>query len=315
MLGTRGSDLARAQTALVETQLRAVAPSLEIVIEIIRTSGDENSGASFQLAASPKNEVGNLGYENGQGRKGMFTAEIERALSAGRIDVAVHSAKDLPSEMTAGLKICATLPRGPIEDVLVSKDGGGFEAMPQGAAIATGSVRRLHQLVRLRPDLEVVDLRGNVPTRLRKLAANPWAGIILARAGLERLGYDCTREQLEFEGAAFGLTRLPIEDFLPAGGQGVVALQARSEEAEICKLLEAVSHEETFRCLRAEREFLRLLQGDCGTPVGVIATAGRGSLTMRAQLFDEKSGDVKTAVASGKEPEALAAKLWEMING
>ncbi|MGI8435730.1 MAG: hydroxymethylbilane synthase [Chthoniobacterales bacterium] len=302
VLGSRGSELARRQTALVEERLRAAAPDLEVEIKIIRTRGDEGGADRPVVDAS-------------QGRKGMFTAEIERALRAGQIDAAVHSAKDLPSEMTAGLAVCATLARAPMEDVLISKEGGGFDAIPQGATIATGSVRRQHQLRRLRPDLEVVDLRGNVPTRVRKLAANPWAGIILARAGLERLGYDCTRGHLDFEGSSFGLTRLRMEDFLPAGGQGVIALQACSDDAEICDLLGSINHVETFHCLCAEREFLRLLQGDCGTPVGVIAIAEGGSMTMRAQLFDGKSGEVKTAVASGKEPKTLAAQLWEMING
>ncbi len=315
VLGTRGSDLARTQAAMVERALRAAWPEVEIGVEIIRTRGDEKSGASFQLAASPKDQVGNLGYEKlGQGRKGMFTAEIERALLDRRIDVAVHSAKDLPSEMTPGLELGAALARAAMEDVLITKAGGDLAALPEGATVATGSVRRQHQLRRVRADLKVVDLRGNVPTRLRKLLANEWSGIVLARAGLERLGFDCGSGELEFEGQALCVAVLSMADFLPAGGQGIVALQIRAEDAEARRFLAAINHAETLRCLRAEREFLRLLEGDCGTPVGVIADLRAGVLTMRAQLFEE-TGDPRSATAQGEEPEAVARELWESING
>ncbi|MEP6821869.1 MAG: hydroxymethylbilane synthase, partial [Chthoniobacterales bacterium] len=233
MLGTRGSDLARAQTAMVEAALRKEFPELEIAIEIIRTSGDEGT-------LRPPNE-----RLVPQGRKGMFTAEIEQALLDGRIDVAVHSAKDLPSEITSGLEVCAALPRAAMEDVLISKMAGGLEALTKGATVATGSVRRQFQLRRIRPDLEVVDLRGNVPTRLRKLSANEWSGIILARAGLERLGYDCGRGAVHFESHVLHTTILPTADFLPAGGQGIVALQARTDDADAKRALAAINHEET----------------------------------------------------------------------
>ncbi len=302
ILGTRGSDLARTQTAMVEAALRANAPELEITIEIIRTSGDEKSGKAPPTLPSTTS----------QGRKGMFTAEIERALLDRRIDVAVHSAKDLPSEMTEGLEVCAALPRAAVEDVLIAKSAGNLAELPAGATVATGSVRRQHQLRRLRPDLAVADLRGNVPTRLRKLAANDWAGIILARAGLERLGFDCSRGELECDGHTWRISILPTKDFLPAGGQGIVALQTRSDDEKAKGLLEGINHPETLRCLKAEREFLRLLQGDCGTPVGVLATIEADLMTLRAEVFEEGEARQGATVRnpSSRRPELVAEILY-----
>jgi hydroxymethylbilane synthase len=315
VLGTRGSDLARRQASMVEAALRAAQPEVEIAIEIIRTSGDERKGgASFQPAESAKVQVEDLLH----GRKGMFTAEIERALLDRTIDVAVHSAKDLPSEVTTGLVVCAALRRAPFEDVLISKTGGGLTALPSGATVATGSVRREHQLRHLRADLNVIALSGNVPTRLRKLTANPWDGIILARAGLERLGHDCSRGELVFEEHRLHAAILPVEEFLPAGGQGIVALEARIDDERTRHSLVSISHAEAFLCLRAEREFLRLLGGDCGTPVGVIAAVEEGAMTIRAQLFEQGRAEPRAAVVRSegrKEPEVLAARLLELING
>src|SRR5438128_6396996 len=210
ILGTRGSELARAQAHLVGEAIQAVRPELKIETEIIATKGDEIRLVDLRA-----------------GRKGLFTAEIERALLAGTVDVAVHSAKDLPSETTPGAEIAAVLPRAPMDDVLVSKHAGGLAALQESATIATGSVRRQHQLSWKRPDLEIVDLRGNVPTRLRKLASDQWHAIILARAGLDRLGLATNREAFHFEESDFFTAILPREIFLPAGGQGVIAVQLR----------------------------------------------------------------------------------------
>jgi hydroxymethylbilane synthase len=307
VLGTRGSDLARAQTSMVEAALRRTWPEVEIAIEIITTRGDENSGR-VEGPVDPH-----------AGRKGLFTGEIERVLRDGLIDVAVHSAKDLPSDATDGLEICAALPRAAVEDVLIAKSSDNFEALPRGTTIGTGSVRRQHQVRSLRGDLNIVDLRGNVPTRLRKLIANPWEAIVLARAGLERLGFDCSRGELAFDGHMLRVSVLPADKFLPAGGQGIVALQVRSADPETRQLAAALGHAETLLCLRAEREFLRLLQGDCGTPVGVSAAITGGVMTMRAQFFDEEHADPRVAVVRSEtatpDPEALGAKLLELING
>jgi hydroxymethylbilane synthase len=179
-------------------------------------------------------------------------------------------------------------------------------------------VRRQRQLSWLRPDLRVVDLRGNVPTRLRKLIANPWDAIVLARAGLERLGFDCQAGTITFEGETLRTQVASTDDFVPAGGQGIIALQIRSEDDATGRALESLNHEPSLLCLRAEREFLRLLQGDCGTPVGVLATWRDGVMEMRAQIFDDGRAEPRVAALRSEdrqvEPEALAAQLFERIN-
>ncbi|MBA3963088.1 MAG: hydroxymethylbilane synthase [Chthoniobacterales bacterium] len=291
VLGSRGSELALAQTRLVAAAVRRAWPELEVALEIIRTSGDENSSAA-------------LPNDRKAGRKGMFTREIEKELLVRRIDVAVHSAKDLPSERLAELEVRATLPRAKTEDVLITKSGASLTSLPEGATIATGSVRRRHQLQWRRPDLQVVDLRGNVPTRLRKLRENDaWSGIVLARAGLERLGLELGGEILS------------QEIFVPAGGQGVIALQIRRDDDEARRIVDAVNDQNTFLAWRAEREFLRLLDGDCDSPVGVHAQVTGATMQMRAQIFAEvtmQSGELNGA---SDDPEAVAQMLMQKIYG
>ena len=306
MLGTRGSDLARAQTAMAEAALRAAHPNVELAVQMITTRGDERVGP----APEP--------VDVHAGRKGLFTREIERALLDGRIDVAVHSAKDLPSDAMDRLEICAALPRAAMDDVLIAKLPHTAATLPNGSTVATGSVRRQHQLRCWRQDLKIDDLRGNVPTRLRKLVASDWHAIILARAGLERLGFECSASEIRFEEHAFTITILPQQSFLPAGGQGVVALQVRANDAETNRIVKAVNHADTLLCLRAEREFLRLLQGDCGTPVGVLATIQGGTMQMRAQIFENNAASARTGTLhkalADAEPEAIGAELLELIN-
>ncbi len=293
VLGSRGSDLALAQARLVEQALRAAWPELEVTTEIIRTSGDES--VRREAVADRK-----------AGRKGMFTREIEKQLLVRRIDLAVHSAKDLPSERMEDLEICAALPRGQTGDVLITKEDLSLTSFPQGATIATGSVRRQHQLRWKRPDLKVVDLHGNVPTRLRKLDENEdWSGIVLARVGLERLGLKAKMENLS------------EEDFVPAGGQGVIALQIRRNDERLRRLARAISDQPTLLCLRAEREFLRLLEGDCDSPVGVHATMTNEKLRLQAQVFAEGTLAPQAGAVTGEsaQPEELAAALMEKLYG
>jgi hydroxymethylbilane synthase len=297
-LGTRGSELARAQTLLVEKAIRSVHPSVAIETKIIVTRGD--NAKVIDLNA---------------GRKGWFTAELERALLAKEVDVAIHSAKDLPSQNSPGAQIAAVLPRASINDVLISKHSGGLASVPCGAIVATGSVRRQRQLHWKRADLEVVDLRGNVPTRLRKLAENEWDGIVLARAGLERLGFSLTRTEIGFEGVQFFVEILPREIFVPAGGQGIIALQIRSDDQSTKAILESVNDRDTLLCLQAEREFLRRLHGDCNFPVGVHATISNGKMKLRAQVFEGESPSPRQAQAEGASDEGdrLAAELLRKI--
>ena len=295
VLGSRGSELARTQTAMVIEALKKSWPNLEIATQIISTRGDLRTGEPLDSRA---------------GRKGFFTGEIERALAAKEIDVAVHSAKDLPSEMTEGLELGAVLPRAPMDDVLITKEAGELRGK-----IATGSVRRQHQLRWKFSGIEIVDLRGNVPTRLRKFLANDWRGIVLARAGLERLGYDVAAGSFEFESMSLRAETLSVDDFLPAGGQGIIALQVRADDEKA--IVGAVTDATTFSCLQAEREFLRLLQGDCSSPVGVLATISGSTMTMRAQVFEPSRVEPRAARAEGdaSKPEKLARELWGAING
>jgi len=303
VLGTRGSDLARGQARLVEKAIQSAWPELKIDTKIIVTKGDEPGGPP----------VGDLR----QGRKGLFTAEIERALLAGDVDVAVHSAKDLPSETNPSVEIAAVLPRAPMDDMLVAKQPGGLASLREGATIATGSVRRKHQLSWKRPDFKIVDLRGNVPTRLRKLAENDWDAIVLARAGLARLGLSPAQNEINFDGGQFFTEVLLREIFLPAGGQGIIALQIRSDDQSARETVDLFNDREALLCLRAEREFLRLMQGDCQSPVGVLATVENGIMKMRAQVFEPGSTAPREGKVEGSRDngEHLAAQLLRQING
>ncbi|HEY2615672.1 MAG TPA: hydroxymethylbilane synthase [Chthoniobacterales bacterium] len=304
ILGSRGSELARAQTKLVADALQRAWPALEIKIQIITTRGDERTVEPIDPRA---------------GRKGLFTGEIERALAAREIDLAIHSAKDLPSDATPGLEVWAALPRAAFDDILIQKNPGGFVSLRRNAVIATGSVRRQYQLRWQRPDIRPVELRGNVPTRLRKLMTSDWDGIVLARAGVERLGYELTAGTIDFEGAQFFAEILPADHFLPAGGQGVIAMQLRSDDTEKKKLIAPINDRRTLSCLEAEREFLRLLNGDCNSPVGILASVENNEMTLRAQIFEQanaapRSGGVRLSLQT-EEPKQIAATLFNQMYG
>ncbi len=296
VLGTRGSELARAQTLLVEKAIRQAHPGMAIETTVVVTQGDK------ARALDPR-----------AGRKGLFTAEIERALIAGDVNIAVHSAKDLPSETSPEVEIAAVLARAAMEDVLVSKHPGGLASLPRGATVATGSVRRQHQLLWKRADLRIVDLRGNVPTRLRKLAGNEWDAIVLAHAGLERLDI-ALNDEISFEGRRFFLDILSHEIFLPAGGQGIIAVQVRSDDQSTKAVVDLINHGETLLCLQAEREFLRGLQGDCNCPVGVIAKIENGKMKMRAQVFLQGAIAPRQGTVEGT-PDDRKRIVSELLNG
>jgi hydroxymethylbilane synthase len=293
-LGTRGSELARAQTLLASKAIQAAHPNVTVESKVIVTRGDNSKAVDLHA-----------------GRKGLFTAEIERALVAADVDIAVHSAKDLPSEPSSGTNIAAVLPRASINDVLISKHAGGFVSFPHGGTVATGSVRRQRQLHWQRADLNIVDLRGNVPTRLRKLAENEWDGIVLARAGLERLGFSATETEIDFGSAQFFVEILSCETFVPAGGQGIIALQIRSDDQRTNELLRPVNDPETLLCLQAEREFLLQLHADCNFPVGVHARIKNGTMKIHAQVFEAQSPVPRQAEVDGASDEGtqLAAEL------
>lgn len=303
VLGTRGSDLARAQTLLVEAKLREAFPAISMETRIIKTRGDKSPNEPLDSRA---------------GRKGLFTGEIEEALRRGEIDVGVHSAKDLPSDLSPDLEICATLRRGEVADMLLMKNASNLRALPQTAKIATGSVRRRHQLLWRRSDLQILELRGNVPTRLRKFIENDWDGLVLARAGLERLGYDLSRHRLNFNGRTLHLEDLTVPDFLPAGGQGIIALELRRDDPTTRRCVEVVDHSPTFLSLTAEREFLRLLHADCNAPIGVLASIESNVMTLRAQVFagagEPKMAEVRSSLQK-YEPQTIAKMLHAMMYG
>jgi hydroxymethylbilane synthase len=293
VLGTRGSELALAQTRMIEEALARTRPLVKVATEIIRTTGDPKHVAPGEL-------------DRREGRKGIFTAELERALMEKRIDVAVHSAKDLPSEMDNALTITAVLPRGAAEDLLLRKS----TAHAPVATIATGSVRRQRQTRWSNPAARVVGLRGNVPTRLRKFIESDWDAIILARAGLERLGF--LPPEFQFEGQKLFAEILPLENFLSAGGQGIIALQTRAADWVAREIMSSIDDVETHLCLRAEREFLRLLQGDCDLPVGVHARFMKGEMVLRVQLFGDALAP-RTASGRGSDPEKLAGEVFRKL--
>src|SRR5205814_5434888 len=189
----------------------------------------------------------------------------------------------LPSKLAPNTEIAAVLPRAPVDDVLVATTPCDLNSLPGDGIVATGSVRRQHQLRWKRPDLEIVDLRGNVPTRLRKLATDRWHGIILAQAGLERLGLDPGRARIQFEESEFFTALLPWEVFVPAGGQGIIAVDRKSEDEQLREIVDAINDFDTRLALRAEREFLRLLGADCNHPVGVISGSGGAIMKIRGQ--------------------------------
>ena len=302
VVGTRGSKLALAQTRLVVDKLKTRWAGLNFEIKVIKTRGDNSKTAITDVRA---------------GRKGLFTGAIERELIKKRIDLAVHSAKDLPSVLTPGTDIAAVLPRASVDDVLVATNQCDLDSLPRDGIVATGSVRRQHQLRWKRPDLEIADLRGNVPTRLRKLGTGQWHAIILASAGLQRLELDPDEQGIEFDGAKFSTANLPLDVFVPAGGQGVIAMQIRSDNQQLRDMLDAINDFDTRLSLRAEREFLRLLHADCNQPVGVLATVDGGTMKIRGQIFDLGATAPRQGFVDGpsEDAEKLAAQLLKQING
>jgi len=253
VIGTRGSKLALAQTELVRAALLARYPALTVSVERITTQGD--AVIDRPLAAI--------------GGKGLFVTEIEAALRAGRIDLAVHSAKDLPSALPDDLTIAAIPARADARDVLVARDGATLRDLPPGARVGTSSPRRACQLRALRPDLTIADVRGNVDTRLRKLAEGQYDVIALAAAGLARLGLTGVISEW-----------FAPETMLPAIGQGALAIETRADDADLAALLAPLHDAETAAAVTAERAFLAELGGGCTAAVAAHATIAGDTLTL-----------------------------------
>ena len=244
-LGTRASALARAQTALVVELLTASQPGLECATKVIATAGDRT-----QASGEPLPEIGG---------KGLFTAELERALAEGEIDLAVHSLKDLPTEDAPGVVIGAVCAREDVRDCVVSRDHRPLAELPDGAVVGTSSLRRVAQLRRRWPGLEARSIRGNVDTRIRKVHDGEYDAIVLAAAGARRLGLDA--EVAEW---------LPVDTMLPAPGQGALAIQCRAEDPML-RLLAAIDDPAARATTTAERVFLRELRAGCTAPVAASA--------------------------------------------
>ena len=283
-IGTRGSPLALAQAHLVRGLLMAAhgLPEERFTICIIKTAGD-------QILDRPLSEVGG---------KGLFTKEIEDALTARTIDLAVHSAKDMSTKLPDGLAIGAVLDREDVRDAFISLKFGSLADLPSGAVVGTSSLRRQAQIKRIRPDLQVVGFRGNVQTRLAKLEAGVADATFLAVAGLKRLGQ------------AERITRMvPVEEMLPAVAQAAIAIEIRAEDTTTRELVAKLDHGPTAICLEAERAFLGRLDGSCRTPIAGHALVANGRLGLTGQVLLPDGSKAYSASKHGNAKDAQAIGL------
>ncbi len=291
VIGTRGSKLALAQTRLVLEAMRQILPTVTIETKIITTTGDINT------SPIPQTTIG----------KAWFTAEIEEELASGAIDIAVHSLKDVPPAVKEGTTVLPVLRRGDPRDVLIAADVRSFSELPRGARIGTDSARRKALLFALRSDLSVESIRGNVDTRLRKMHEEGYDAIVLAAAGLQRL--DMLGLVNEF---------FPIETFTPAPGQGVLAVQIKSDNAELLTTLQAIQDPDTVVAVDAEFSFVKTLGGGCKSPVGAYALPQGDALRLYGMavgssgtLFDTETGPRSEAAHIGS---TLGERLTKMIH-
>ena len=306
ILGTRGSELALTQTEMVTKLLQERHPHLKIERKIIATAGDKRPDLRFIDFSTGDNAVTD---------KGIFIKELEIALEAGEIDAAVHSLKDVPSDLAQPFTLAAFLARAAIEDVLITKEPHTLNSLPKGARVGTSSVRRARQLKWLRPDIEIVEIRGNVGTRVKKvLGAEPLDAVMLAAAGLLRLGLmNAGLSRIHIEGQTVYALVLDAEKFLPAAGQGAIAIEARAGDERVTGLLAGINHAETQTRVTAEREFLRLIGAGCQTPIGARTWIADAELHMALRIFSEHDHQAPPLELNHKEsiynPKALAAHL------
>lgn len=318
IIASRGSPLALAQANAVLAQCRAAFPKLAFEIKIIKTTGDKLQKAS-------------MAKEGESLPKGLFTKELEVALLKEQADIAVHSLKDLPTELPTGLILGAVGKRADVRDVLIYRDAKYFnqsdrhgfkpklaiEDLPAGAMVATSSTRRKEQLLSHRPNLKVVEIRGNVVTRMEKLAENPELdATVLAAAGLERLNiHVAANGELKGDAIPEGLlaTVLELEIMLPAVGQGALGIETRAQDERIAAICEKLNHFDTQQCVTAERAFLAAMGGGCQSPVAAYAEIIGSQIRMRAISFRDgpvRRGEDKRPIKEAKElGEQLAAEL------
>lgn len=287
-IGTRGSKLALTQANLVADSLKKINPRITAEICVIRTSGDIMQDVTLTKI----------------GGKGVFVKEIEDALLSGTVDLAVHSMKDVPTEVPAGLAFAAIMRREDARDVLVSKNNTKMEFMPRGARIGTGSMRRAAQLLAVLPDLVIVPLRGNLETRLKKIETENLQGVILAAAGMKRLGL--TEKISQY---------LPIETMLPAVGQGALGLEIRESDNDLRAILAKLNHAPTAAEITAERSFLLHLGGGCLLPIAAFGKFENDKLTLEGLVAAPNGESVIRDKVRGTvaEAEELGKSLAEMI--
>ena len=276
-LATRGSTLALVQAQLVAEALTRAYPEHEFVLEPLKTHGDRHP--ALKLSESP--------------REGIFVKELEQALLDGRAELAVHSAKDLPTVETPGLVLGGFLPRADAHDVLIGRDGATLRTLPRAARVGTGSPRRAAQIAAVRPDLVSLEIRGNVDTRLQRLSEGVVDALVLAAAGLQRLGRLNPAHEV-----------LPFDVMLPAPGQGALAVQA-VEGSPAAALVAAIDDADTRRAVSAERALLRRLGGGCLSALGAYATVDGGDLQLQAVVLDGKGQRVLRAAGRGPDDEAV----------
>jgi len=279
-IGTRGSPLALAQAREVQQRLEAAhGPGrLDFEVHVIKTSGD-------RIQDRPLAEAGG---------KGLFTKEIEEALAAGEIDIAVHSMKDMPTLLPAGLALRCYLPREDVRDAFISRTAPSLAQLPAWAVVATSSLRRQAQVRHLRPDLSVVPIRGNVETRLRKLAEGVADATLLALAGLKRLG-------IEDKATA----PVPVEEMLPAVAQAAIGIETRADDIPMAELLAPINHEATALAVSAERAFLARLEGSCRMPIAALSELAAGRFGFRGMILTPDGANAWTTTREGAPAEAL----------
>lgn len=283
-IGTRQSLLALWQSNHIAALLRKQYPDCQVELKKIVTKGD-------RILDVPLAQIGG---------KGLFTKEIETELLEGTVDLAVHSLKDMPTVLPEGLCLTAITERANVGDAFVSNKYASFQELPQGAVLGTSSLRRKAQLLAARPDLKIVDLRGNVDTRLRKLDEGHMDAIILAAAGLERLGYQDRIRQV-----------IPAEVCIPAVGQGALAIECRSEDPEVRAMLEFLNHLPTRQATDAERAFLGLIEGGCQVPIGVYAKVEAEEIKIEGIIAALDGSTVLRNTITG--PAAKAAELGKTL--
>ena len=255
-IGTRGSHLALWQAEFIADELRKKYPSLEVELVKIQTTGDK-------ILDSPLAKIGG---------KGLFTKEIERQLAEKNIDLAVHSLKDVPNELEKNFKIAAITKRENPFDAFVSEKFSSLEDLPKNSVVGTSSLRRAAQILKIRPDLQIKNLRGNVETRLRKLDAGEFDAIILAAAGLERLGYGSRIRKI-------------LSEIIPAAGQGALAVEIRADDFLTAEKVKFLNDEKTFSAVKIERDFLKKVGGSCQIPVGIFAETDDKKISARAIIL------------------------------